>query len=1516
MQKRNETKGSGVFMNNKRNEASMANMTKLCLLAAAWTGAVLASNTVEDSVRTIAGEIVTVAAESDLDGDGQTAWKVVLAEEGGIAFTQSITGEANRLKKTYTVDGTGVVSVAAGKTVEAAGANVLEGAVGHTLVKRGAGTFTTTVRINRPAAEPTRLIVEEGTFACSDGDIWGGHATANTNVTIDVREGAVYDHGWNHGVVGPVELTGATFRSSTSGGSSPQWADAAFCGGITAHAAATRSLVKIGYKGFVGHHIYTNCVVAVDEGAALLIDGILRDGYNAAANARVPCSIIKRGAGGLCLSSPGEWTGGTVLEGGTVAVCAAGAFGTGPVTVAGDVTVTVGAGVRLDLSNLRAQGACTLTLAGDGSVTLPAPLPEGLAVTDNTSDSTAGPVVDGLLHLNGCFVTVNVPEGETVSVTGVVSEPILAGLDTAGTRVVKTGGGTLELPAGLAAAYGELDVRQGVVSVADESSFGTGGVTVADGAGLQIRGSFSQTRARIAFSGAATIDVPAGVSFGFKADFFSCSGRTLTKTGGGLWRIDSQFPSLAAGSRWIVHEGTLRACWGDAFTTHSKKPALVLEVHEGAVFEIGTANMHLPIGDVTLRGGTLRAGYGQFRTNLDVGPLAGGAAWKGFGLNGTVTVLPSQDGRPSRLEARACHAGHLNAATGEPFETTFDVRAGATFEVDAMICPGNRTASATLASGLVKEGAGTCRFLKPLSLTGVLDVRNGTAAFGPGVAVGEETTVRVAAAARIELDDAARLAAALDTPSALCASAALWLDASRLRLSDGARVESVPNLGTLGGTFARATEGQGGVYAGLPAFAANGINGLGSLAFDGTQALVTAAYTNAGEAVSVFVVSRWTSWEGAGGKGRWSGPLSLSARDPSSYTDSTRDDNQTYGGLSYQHGNATTVDALYTYYGGKSVNITGAGMEIGAPYLTYSWRDAGLKKAATALWMPGAFQCATGEIAQATSDTAYNCEINRVCVGGRLRNGAPQVFANSTANRMYIGEVGEVLVFSRRLTDAERDAINAYLHNKWFGTAEALPGAGDNPLAGATRIAVPADARADLVLNGAQADGAAHGIVKEGAGTLRYGGAATGGLALDVQEGALALAPGRLASRVDVWMDAADAAARALDADGRVTNLVNKGAAGGAFRLNARAGTSLTPPGPALKEDGLNGRAVLSFDGNACLALESYTNRAAPRTVSVYLVARRTAWATTPEAPSEGGFGKWASPFSLARTTANKQEHQLSGTIHISESAAATATIDLGKTGFDVSTPPTGEPYLFVLHSLTNAYFAAYETNATDSARVPRWTNGDDTAHNAEPCDIDLVHLGARIDVGGKPQWYGTDDSKNRCWFGDVGEFIVTTGPLTDGEEAALFAYLRAKWFGKGDGSATPPDWLVGTPATPVTDAATSLAMADGTRLEHAAAPLALGALETAGTVDWARTWSGGDAADFPLFSVAGDAALGTVQLAPRPLPKGEAKVLDWTGDLPGAPAWRVVGAGGGTTVSRRGQALWLIRAGTVLLLR
>lgn len=1470
------------------------------------TPGAFAGNVVVDGTRTISEEIVSVSAEREL-GDASVA-NVVLANGGGVSFTTNMT-----LSKTYSLDGTGVVAVAGGRRVDVSGVRLAVGAVGHVLVKRGAGTLALG-GVGKAAGKRTRFIVEEGTISCN-GDFWGGHSTADTNVTIDVRHGATYSHGNSHGVVGPVELTGATFVSASTGPGF--WSDAALCGGVTAHAHETTSVVRMGYKGFLGHVDYTNCVFNVEDGARLLLDATLRDGMNRGATKAVVCRLTKRGAGDLVIAKPGEWTGGTFLEGGTVSVAVAGAFGTGPVVVAGDVKLYVAAGVTVDLTNLRVDGTRVLTLAGDGCVALPETLPAGLSVEGRTGGiASVEPYRDGVLRLTGGIVTVDVPADETLTVTAMESAADPAGFEAARPDVVKTGGGTLELPAGLAAAYGRLNVAEGFVSVADESSFGANVVTLSDGAGLRVRSSFTQTRIQISCAGAATLDVPDGVTFGVTKGLFKWPTSAITKIGGGTWQPDTFIKEkegnttyLNAGARWVVHEGRLKFASGDMFCGYGEKPAVVLEAHEGAVIELAYANAHTPIGDVVLRGGVMRAGYGQLEQ--EASPLEGGKIWKGFGLNGTITVLPSSDGRPSRLEARAVHAGHYNK-TQTGFPTVFDVREGATFEVDAMICPGfgpYAKIPPEAESGVTKTGAGRVRFLKPLAITGLFAVEAGVAELGPGVVISEKATVRVGANAELVLGDKARISSTNDALAGLCASADLWLDASRLMATNGETVARVPNLGTAGGAFVRPTGDLGSAFA--PTFVVSGVGGRGSLSFDGKSALVTDVYTNYGAAASVFIVSRWTSWANAGGQGKWGGPFSMMARAPTALSSNLGDDNHAHGGLSFQHG-GDTIDTLYTFGGLSQATISRVGFEVGHSYVTCSWRDAETRKGATAVWLDGgAYQCVTGSL----NTVRPTCEIDRVCVGGRLRMGRPQIFPDSAANRMYIGEIGEVLVFSRMLTEAERTAIETYLRNKWMDAGLDVSIEMRRELASAAKVSVPAGAEAAFVVNGASVDGVSQGIVKSGAGTLRVGGGAMGGLALRVHEGTLALRAGRLPSRVDVWVDAADAAARTLDADGRVTNVVNKGAAGGVFRRSPRPNGTAVPFGPELKENGLNGNPVFAFDGDSCLALDSYTNHSAPRSLSVYFVGRRTKWELNPaDAENGAGLGRWGGPFAFGCTTATRSDEAIPGIAMLEEPSASTTRVDLGNEGLSVNTPPTGEPYLFVLHSLTNAAMAAFEKNATATSAVPRQVG---LGFASEPFAIDLLHLGSRVAAGGRPQWWGKGDLKNRCWFGDIAEFIATTEPLTVDEERELFAYLRKKWLDKGDGPATPPEWLVGTSATPVTDADSMLAMADGAALEHAAETLSLGVLETAGTVDWTRVWSGGDSADFPLFSVSGDVSLGAVEFTAAPFPAVEARILDWTGELVSAPTWNLCGDGSdGFCVGARGRSAWLLRAGLYIILR
>ena len=190
--------------------------------------------------------------------------------------------------------------------------------------------------------------------------------------------------------------------------------------------------------------------------------------------------------------------------------------------------------------------------------------------------------------------------------------------------------------------------------------------------------------------------------------------------------------------------------------------------------------------------------------------------------------------------------------------------------------------------------------------------------------------------------------------------------------------------------------------------------------------------------------------------------------------------------------------------------------------------------------------------------------------------------------------------------------------------------------------------------------------------------------------------------------------------------------------------------------------------------------------------------------------------------------------------------------------------------------------------------------------------------ANGQPQWYGEEKTNNRMWYGDIAEMIVTTMPLGHHQENELLAYLRKKWLNKGTGTATPPAWLSGMPATAATDADTALVMADGTSLQHEAATKTLGALVTEGTVDWTRARDGVSAASFPLFAVDGDVSLGTVNLTPEPRPT-QAKVLDWTGTLASPATWRLLGDGASSsavTLRAAEKSYWINPVGTLLFFR
>ena len=395
--------------------------------ACAATALVAGTATVADGILTLDGLVTNVTAEADLG----SVTNVVMMNGGGVAFDASVT-----CAKSYSIAGdglnaTGVVGVAEGKEVFfSSGAKFVQGLLGHTFVKQGAGTLRAD-KLGRAAGVQTRFIIAEGKWQCNNGDFWGGHSTADTNVTIDVREGAVYDHGTAHGVVGPIELTGGTFLSR-NGMVDYQWTDASLDGGVTAHACATDSYMYFMTRGFLGHCGRTNCVMNVEAGARLIIDGTLTNGFS---NGGVPNRLTKRGAGELILLKPSGWTGGTYIEGGTIVIGDARALWTGPVVVSGDVTLQVMPGVTFTCPPVSGSG--TITKTGAGVATFP-DVAAGVTVTVAEDGTVGSPFANGVLYLTGGAVTVNVAAGQTAEITSFVEAAPGVGPYT---DIVKTGSG-------------------------------------------------------------------------------------------------------------------------------------------------------------------------------------------------------------------------------------------------------------------------------------------------------------------------------------------------------------------------------------------------------------------------------------------------------------------------------------------------------------------------------------------------------------------------------------------------------------------------------------------------------------------------------------------------------------------------------------------------------------------------------------------------------------------------------------------------------------------------------------------------------------------------------------------------------------------------------------------------------------------------------------------------------------------------------------------------------------------
>lgn len=886
--------------------------------------------------------------------------------------------------------------------------------------------------------------------------------------------------------------------------------------------------------------------------------------------------------------------------------------------------------------------------------------------------------------------------------------------------------------------------------------------------------------------------------------------------------------------------------------------------------EVLTVNAARQFDQVTLGGGTIdiTAGFST-AVNADAGgtvSLDGLNDAVGVVFGGAMTVTED-----SVITGRtAVVFGTADAAT------TIDVADGKTL-----------TIACNSRGDVHKTGKGTLRFLYPLSGPGSMNLADGTVSLARDARFAGEVEFVQADGASLILEDGAALKLGESAAYDVLSSAEVWMDASRL---EGTSVASVPNLGRAGGSF-QLFEGE--TVPGAPGLSA--INGKSALSFDGNQALGLWSYTNTTKKLTFFMVWQQTAYS------PWGGPFSLYPATEKS-ADNTISD--TVHLETYQ--NAQQLNVKFN----STLVVTNFNQRTSAPF-----RPACLKMTAdgSTFGLADYLGDDVGEVSANMSATrAFN--ISLLCLGGRMGNGSatvPQWYGmNSGNNRMYKGLVGEVLVFSRTLSAREIGMVEAYLHAKWFGSEVAgASGASVAP----TKVTVTAQGQAVLSGNVLPvAGGSTPAVSVGGSGSLSLSASTWNDAEIAVGTSSLALRQGAaLASRAQIWVDAADAATLSFDDNNCVTNLVNKGCCGGAFAV-APGPSSYTDAvkGPIVTTAGFGGVQSLYFDKKAALRLSSYTNRTATladRSIHVYAVVQRNG----------------ATDYSFAYSFANSEDtatndHTQKGSLRLMDNGASNWTIGFGSGSSSALAPSAAmkdanAKLLCVAHldrvGGSFGFEGASETEGT-ARSFAYGTAGGGFA-------VDSVLLGGRFTECGAAAYKDSGSAgANRLWRGYVGEFIVFDDPLSPAEDAELLAYLRKKWMDKGSGSSVPPGFLNGDYGEPnLSDG--KLSIADGATVEYSLQTLAVKTLEVGSGVNWVREWT--DSAQ--LFAgVRSMSFAGSQTIDFRPaLP--ESKSLVFGGTLTGeCPTWTVRENGTsdmyGLLESVAGGLRYRQRRGSVLIFR
>jgi autotransporter-associated beta strand protein len=621
-------------------------------------------------------------------------------QDSTTTFSGALTGNLAFVKS-----GSGILILTGGSTYDGgttvqAGVLVLEGYNGYAPIR---GTLT----VNAGA---TVVCTGDGT-----GFGWQGNGAKLSKLVINGGTATTADimHVWD--LSGGVEMTGGLLQSNggvdTRGGNRLEWRNAHVTTLASADTARIAGQINLRADGGVG----TGLNLTVADGAApfdLWVSASITESGGQ--------PVAKYGAGKLLLTGLNTFSGGFVINAGTVQAEASTAdnggyssLGSGPVTIQSGATLISNSnwstgnewnGACVGKITINAGGTWTLNNVGNT-------VRNGLELNGGTIGGTGANADWGGLYLRNTSVVVGggaistiaadtamntattftVASGSQLNFTGALHNSY-----GANSGVVKDGAGILVL-AGASTYTGTTTVTAGTLVLSGTTTSPLH--TIGAGAVLELNLSAYRDAAGTTFSGAGT----------------------LRKTGAGTieWGSAATTFNLGAGALIDIQAGTFKGgSWGNENWSANLAD---LNVAAGAVFDGVEANVRVNrlSGTGTIKSGYGGAGYQALTMGVDNGSgtfdgvLANSSAPANVVKEGTGTIVLL--GANAYTGTTRVVAGTLQVGDGGTVGTlgsgAVTIASGATLEI-------NRTGTFATASGqsiggagtLVKNGSGTAIF--------------------------------------------------------------------------------------------------------------------------------------------------------------------------------------------------------------------------------------------------------------------------------------------------------------------------------------------------------------------------------------------------------------------------------------------------------------------------------------------------------------------------------------------------------------------------------------------------------------------------------------------------------------------------------------------------------------------------------------------------------------------------------------------------------------------------------------